>query len=336
MASTSGPRSGSSGDSTGRSGENRRESVYIGARNRDRSLEELRESTARNATREGGRKRSETGRAHRGRGTSGAAEQRPQTRTEREAHERRATRDAKLVSQRRRVRFRAGAAALLVLGVLAGCTALYRSSLFSVRRVEVVGATHVGVDRVRTLAAVPEDATLIRFPAEDVAGRVSGDPWVASVTVSRLFPDGMRIRIVERRPVAMVDVGQTLMLVDSTGMVIAKRSVEQTATTVVIRDVSGLDLRPGRRTTSEPLLNAITVVDTISDRLRSMIGSVSAPTIDGTTLYTRDRVEIVFGEAADAGTKEALVLRILDEHRGKVVSIDVRTVDRPTWRGLSK
>jgi cell division protein FtsQ len=336
MASTSGPRSGSSGDSTKRSGESRRESVYIGARNRDRSLEELRASTARDANPDDTRSRTVTGRARRDDRRSGAGEGRPKTRAEREAHERRESRDAKLTSQRRRIQIRAAAAVLLVIGVLAGCTALYRSPLFAVKRVEVVGAAHVGADRVRTLAAVSEDVTLIRFPAEEVARRVAKDPWVASVTVSRLFPDGMRIRVVERQPVAMADVGQTLWLVDSTGMVIAKRSVEQTSTAIVIRDVPGLDLKAGRRTTSEPLLNAIAVVVAISDRLRSMIGSVSAPTIDGTTLYTRDRVEVVFGDAAEAQAKDALVQRILDEHRGRVVSIDVRTVDRPTWRGLAK
>ncbi|MDO8915381.1 MAG: FtsQ-type POTRA domain-containing protein [Coriobacteriia bacterium] len=336
MASNSGRRSGSSGDSTRHSGEGRRESVYIGGRNADRSLEELRASTAKDAAQERGRTANGSARARKSGPRPGVGEQRPRTRAEREAHERRSARDAKLVTQRRKVQVRAAAVVLVVLGVVAGCGALYRSPLFKVTRVEVVGAAHVGAGRIRTLAAVPSDATLIRFPADAVAGRVGKDPWVASVTVSRLFPDGMRIRVIERQPVAMVDVGQTLMLVDSTGMVLGKRSVEQTSTAIVIRDVPGLDLKAGRRTTSEPLLNAIAVVGSLSDALRARIGSVSAPTIDATTLYTRDRIEIVFGEVAGASTKDALIQRILDEHRGKVVSIDVRTIDRPTWRGLTK
>jgi cell division protein FtsQ len=334
MASNSGRRSGSSGDSTRDRGEARRESVFVGGRDRDRSLEALRASTARDVDRD--RAGQGGGRARGDRARLGSAEPRPRTRAEREIHERRATRDAKLTSQRRGVQLRAAAVFLAVVGIVSGCGALYRSPLLTVKRVEVVGANHVGADRIRTLAAVPGDATLIRFPADDVAERVGRNPWVASVTVSRLFPDGMRIRISERNAVAMVDVGQSLMLVDSTGMVLAKRSVEQTSTSIVIRDVPGLDLKAGRRTTSEPLLNAIAVVEVLSGTLRARIGSVSAPTIDGTTLYTRDRVEIVFGEAAGGRTKDALALRILDEHRGKVVSIDVRTIDRPTWRGLTK
>ena len=72
----------------------------------------------------------------------------------------------------------------------------------------------------------------------------------------------------------------------------------------------------------------------ISRTLAATVLSVSAPTIDGTALSTADHVEIVFGEAVDLTTKDALARRILTEQKGKVVSIDVRITDRPTWRGL--
>jgi cell division protein FtsQ len=217
---------------------------------------------------------------------------------------------------------------------LAACIAVYRSDLLPIERVEVLGNVHLSTERVRALAKVPADATLIRFPATQVAARVGADPWVAEVTVSRVFPDAMRIRVVERRPAAMVDTGATLWLVDGAGMVLGKRSIEQTATTVVIRDVPGLALRAGKVVSSGPLLNAVAVLEGLSTQLRARVGSVSAPTEDGTTLYTRDKIEIVFGEASDVRAKDALVRRILEEQKGKVISIDVRTVDRPTWRGL--
>ncbi len=333
MASTSDPRSGSSGGSKRRSSPKdtsapaERKSVYIGTRHQDRSLGRLQDSTAPKAA-----TRRTSGRSGRPR----AATPRAGSRAAQAAAELRDARDARLSAQRRSLRVRSVLIVAAVLSVVIGCVTLYRSPFLAVRRVEVVGNEHISQARVRQLAAVPADATLIRFPADAVADRVAKDPWIASVTVSRLFPDGMRIRVTERVPVAMVDAGSTFWLIDRTGMVIDKRSVEQTASAVVVRDVPGLDPKPGRRTSSEALMNAVAVLQGISDRLRSQIGSVSAPSIDATTLYTRDRVEIVFGDAADAAIKDALVLRILDEHRGKVVSIDVRTIDRPTWRGLTK
>lgn len=268
--------------------------------------------------------------------TKEAAERRPPTRAQREARARREARDVRHSAQRRVFRIRAATLLAVVAAIVAGGVTLYGSSLFSISKVEVLGAVNVSSAHVRELAQVPPDATLIRFPADAVASRVAADPWVRSVTVSRVFPDGMRIRVVERAPVAMVDGGVALWLIDSVGMVMARRSAEQTVTSIVIRDVTGLDMKVGRVTTSEPLLNALAVLSGLSRSLADEVRSISAPSIDGTTLYTRAKVEVVFGDARDAKVKDELVRRILTEQAGKVVSIDVRTIDRPTWRGLPK
>jgi len=237
-------------------------------------------------------------------------------------------------AQVRARRLRVGGAVAAVVLVFVACIAVYNSPLFAIRTIEVVGAQHVSAETVRALAQVPANATLIRFPADAVAARVGADPWIASVTVSRVFPSGMRIRVVERVPLAIVDAGPAMWLIDGTGSVIATASADASGTLPVIRDVPGLDLRPGRRTVSEPLLNALKVMTGISGTLAATVQSISAPTIDGTALTTVDHVEIVIGEAVDLATKDALAQRILKEHPGKVVSIDVRNTDRSTWRGL--
>ena len=250
------------------------------------------------------------------------------------AAERKSARDVRHSSRRRGAQLRLALVAAGVIVVLVACGALYQSSLCTITRVEVVGVTHLSVDAVRALAKVPPDATLIRFPAQAVASRVASDPWVAAVSVSRVFPDGMRIRITERVPVAVVVSRPASWLIDGTGFVVARAAKGATATMPAIMDVPGLDLKAGRRTASEPLLNAVKVLSGLSDTLRAMVLTVSAPSIDGTTLLTKDRVEIVIGEAVSLPTKDVLALKILREQRGKVVSIDVRTIDAPTWRGL--
>lgn len=252
----------------------------------------------------------------------------------RAAEARRTARNSREVAARRAGRLRIALATTAVVAVVAACVTLYRSPVFSVTRVEVVGNSNLTREAILARAAVPPDATLIRFPAEEIADRVGSDPWVGSVTVSRVFPDGMRIRVVERRAVAMVDSGAAFWLVDGEGLVIAQRSAEQTSTSIVVRDVPGLDPKPGRRTSSEPLLNAVRVIAGLSAGVMKTVRSISAPTVDGTTLYTSDKVEIVVGEAAELSKKDVLIRRILEEQGGKLVSIDVRTVERPTWRAI--
>jgi cell division septal protein FtsQ len=307
-------KSGSSGPSK------RRKSVYISTAQSDRAN--------RNARRLGG---SAPADASRGARVEGA---RPRTRAQVQAQERKTERERRTRAERTAVRLRIGGTVAALVAVVVACGLLYRAPVFTVRRIEVVGATHLSAARVRALAQVPEDATLIRFPADEVAQRVARDPWVESADVTRVFPDGMRIRVTERRPVALVDAGKVFWLIDGGGFVIAQRSTEDTASMPVIRDVPGLDLKAGRKTTSEPLLNAVRVLTGMSPEIASTVNAISAATIDGTTLFTRDRVEIVVGEATDLVTKDSLARQILQQQSGKVVSIDVRNVDYPTSRGL--
>ena len=328
MASNSSRRSGSSGPSK------RGRPVYISTSARDRSRASSEPTEVSRAGALDGKKPARDLKplpAAKPRGGDGVA------------RAKRSEREHRLSGQRRQTRVRVAGIVLAALVFAATVVGIYRSPLFSIMRVEVVGTERMSRQEVVRLAAVPADATLIRFPADVVTANVAKDPRVESVVVSRAFPDGMRIRVVERHAIAAVDAGTTTWLIDAHGFVIAEGSgtatgsVPATTTVVpVIRDVKGLDLKAGRKTTSEPLLNAVTVLSAISAELRVQVKAVSAPDIDATTLFTADKVEIVFGSATNAAKKDAIVRKILADQRGKVVSIDVRTTDRPTWRGLGK
>jgi cell division protein FtsQ len=254
------------------------------------------------------------------------------------AEARRSEREGRIALKRRAVRFRGAAIAAAVAVVIGACVWVYNSSLFTITEFEVVGTPHMSRERVLELAAVPGSATLLRFPAEEVAARVSADPWVASVAVTRLFPSGMRIRVTERVPVAAVDAGSALMLIDGAGTVITTATAGATETIPVIRKVPDPDLKPGEKTHSGPLLNAVATLVGISRELAAMVVSVDAASVDETTLMTTSRVEIRMGQADDADNaltaKDELARRILAEQKGKVVTIDVRVVDRATWHGL--
>ncbi len=250
------------------------------------------------------------------------------------AAEKRAARERRLAERRRAVRKRLVLWAAAALLLLVGLIALYDSSLFTVERIEVTGNERLTADEVRVLARLPEDATLLRFPADEVRERIEADPWVAAASVSRDFPDTMLIRVEEREPAALVDLGEEYLLVDGDGYVIEYQSLEETTALIVIRDVGDLDSKVGRRSTSEGLHNALLILAGLSPEMRAKVRAISVASIDETALLTTDGVEIFFGVAEDISKKDLVAREILEEQVGRVVFIDVRTVDRPIWRGL--
>lgn len=227
-------------------------------------------------------------------------------------------------------------AAIILVSLVVGAVVVYRSQLFDIRTVQVLGAERLTADAIRARAAVPTGTTLLRFPANAIKDRLLGYAWIADAQVTREFPHTLRIRVVERKPTAVIDAGAKLWVVDGTGMVLGEQSLEETTTLPIVRDIPGLDLKAGRAAISDVLGNALSVLVGISPELRQKVRAVSAPSIDETTLLTTDNVEIIFGEAVEVEKKDAIVLKIMREQSGSVVTIDVRSTDRPVSRGIGE
>ncbi len=62
--------------------------------------------------------------------------------------------------------------------------------------------------------------SLLRFSSPQIRRRIEEIPWVRRVTVKRLFPRGMAIRIEERQPVAFLHLKNRIKLVDAEGVVL--------------------------------------------------------------------------------------------------------------------
>lgn len=246
-------------------------------------------------------------------------------------------RERRIAETRRRRQIRIAIVLAVVVTFTVSTIAIYRSPLFGIDEVQIIGAERLAADTVRNLAAVPDDATLIRYSARAIEERLLAYAWIAEAQVTRDYPHTLRIRIVERKPIASVDTGETFWAVDKTGMVLGEQSLDETSTLPVVRDVPGLDLKSGRASTSEVLLNALRVLSGISEELRMKLRAVTAPTIDETTLLTTENVEILIGDASELETKSLRALTIMRKYSGNVVFIDVRSTERdPVWRGLEE
>ncbi|HSS20102.1 MAG TPA: FtsQ-type POTRA domain-containing protein [Pyrinomonadaceae bacterium] len=95
----------------------------------------------------------------------------------------------------------------IVIGLLvfAGYRAAASASFFQVRNVEVQGAARVSADDIRALVRKEVEKTGVwKADLKEMNARLEKLPWVRSAVVSRVLPDGIRVRITERVPRAVV------------------------------------------------------------------------------------------------------------------------------------
>jgi cell division protein FtsQ len=93
------------------------------------------------------------------------------------------------------------AIALLFTGYRAAASA----SFFEIRKVEVQGISRGSRDDVQTVVRREVSSTGVwRADLKSLSAKLEQLPWIRSAIVSRVLPDGLRVRIVERAPRAVV------------------------------------------------------------------------------------------------------------------------------------
>lgn len=97
------------------------------------------------------------------------------------------------------------------LGELAG------SAGFKVKQVEIRGITHMDRKPVEDAALDEQQRAMPLVDLSAIRNRLLAQGWVADARVSRRLPDTLVIDIVERKPAAMWQYRQQLMLVDADG-----------------------------------------------------------------------------------------------------------------------
>lgn len=226
----------------------------------------------------------------------------------------------KLRQQRRRRRWRIAGVVLALVLVGAGAWAVWFSSLFEIRDVQVTGTQHVPVERVVRAAQVPVGQPLPRLDTAAIAERVSELTPVESVTVERDLPHTVRIEVTERTAVAWIERSATPWAVDASGVVY--RPLNSRPAHLPELDVDDDD----RRVLSAVARVAADIAEGDPQLLRDT-DTIRAETRDSIELDLTQGRTVVWGSAEQAQDKLAVLQPLLDI---KASSYDVSAPERPT------
>jgi cell division protein FtsQ len=175
--------------------------------------------------------------------------------------------------RRTRTPWRAAFFLLAGVGIVAGVAwALLGSRLLVVRSVSVTGEHLVTSAQVIAVADVPLGTSLISVDAGQVARRVEGIRQVASVTVSKDWPDHLAITVRERVPVVAVRMaGGGYDLVDPAGVLVVWSRTQPAGLPLYLTSANGGALRG-----NPELATAAAVLAELSPALSKQVAEVSA------------------------------------------------------------
>ncbi len=95
-----------------------------------------------------------------------------------------------------------------------------KSPMLDVDEVAVRGAVHTDPAVVTEAAGIQAGQPLLLADVDGARAAIEALPWVAEASVTRDFPSGIVVEVVERVPTALVAAAGTPVLVDETGVVL--------------------------------------------------------------------------------------------------------------------
>ncbi|MHB1012681.1 MAG: cell division protein FtsQ/DivIB [Desulfobacteria bacterium] len=185
------------------------------------------------------------------------------------------------------------AAALLVVGFTGVAFAsayswLTRSPLFTVRTIDMNRCANVSLEEVWAIVRGDGSGILWSVPAKEIARRLSGDPWVRSVSVRKSFPDRLVVRIQERTPVAMVNL-DVLHYLDEEGRPFKRLTAYDPKNLAIVTGFSRAELLRKDPVTARDLRKTLDLLRGVeAGALRQNVSEIHFDAQDGYTVVTRD------------------------------------------------
>lgn len=214
-------------------------------------------------------------------------------------------------------------AAVLLVG---GWLWLRDSSLVAVKRVTVVGASGPEAAQIRSaLTAASRDMTTLDVQMSKLHRAVSRYPVVKDLDVSTQFPHGMKIRVVEQIPVAVIAAGGRRVAVAGDGTLLRDVRASPSLAQVAVRALPG-----GSRLKNPEALAAVTVLGAAPYQLLAHVTAVTQNPAHGVVVELRQGPSLYFGDPTLLSSKWTAAAGVLADSGSAGASyIDVVDPERP-------
>ncbi len=211
-------------------------------------------------------------------------------------------------------------AVLIGVFIFAGYRAAGSASFFEARHVDISGTSRTSTDEVKSVVRRAVMANGVwRADLNEVSAEIERLPWVRKAVVSRVLPDGLRIRIIERVPRAVVRTSSGKFIwVDEDAVSLSQMSPNDQMPAFFIRGWDESETKEARTENRERIKKYIEMANELSALgLSERVSEVNlGDSHDIRALLAGDdaQIEVRLGER-NLGTRLQKALKVLDEQR---------------------
>jgi cell division protein FtsQ len=194
------------------------------------------------------------------------------------------------------------ASVLLVALVIGTVWLVFVSSFLTVRQVQVQGESLLTRQQILSAAEVPDGAHLVELDLGAIRARVGALAPVRRVDVSRDWPHGVLIKVTERSPVAVVEIGGRFHAMDAEGVLFRDYPRPPAGMPRVVSTEG---------TSSAALAEAARVIAALPPGLAGRVDHVAVAGVDQVSLVMRGGAQVIWGSDAQSDLKAQVLEKLL-------------------------
>ena len=148
------------------------------------------------------------------------------------------------------------------------------------------------------MAKIGRGSNILAISLKDVSERIEQHPWIEKAQVKRMLPRRIFIEVIERRPIAMINLDR-LYMVDKKGVVFKEVGPEDVSDIPVLTGLESEGFADNESVSKNLIENALTLMKKVDKDKALCLDDISEIHMDpycGLTLYTlNDAIQIKLG-----------------------------------------
>jgi cell division protein FtsQ len=205
----------------------------------------------------------------------------------------------------------------------------WRFRIESSDQIEVAGNHNVSRAQLTDVFGADIARNIFSIPLEDRKKQLEQIPWVESATLMRLLPDRIKVEITERKPVAYVQIGSRVSLIDANGVVMDKPANGQVFPFTVITGMSESEPLSTRAPRMKIFTRMIAEMDAGGNEYSKDFEEVDLSDPDDVKVFVRDENSGVLLHLGSSSFQERYKLYLANvatwrQQVGQLHSVDLR------------
>lgn len=244
-------------------------------------------------------------------------------------------RQSKIIKAKGQRRKRFFIISLIVVAILAVVGLLYNSKFFNIKEIEVKGNKNITDQYVIDRSGIKREDTLFSLPSSKIINRIKKISWVYSVMVFKDWPDTVVIDILEKKPIAFIQLDNGSYLIDRKGFIIDRLRLKSVGKLPKIDQLPINKVKIGQVIDNRSFNNALKAYLALSPNLRAKVTNITARSVNE-LYFIIQGIEIIYGKAEKIRIKNRFIETMLKAKHEKISAIDVRIPEKPAVRILGR